>query len=162
MATLVEGDLKAPFSIATTPRCRGGRYSIPWIAPLHPWSLPYSAKQGSIKSFESLVWLNLGLKPGLPGHWWTLYSLLRPHRGFKMVTNVHKEFYVKIFYLFMPHMHNLWIDNIACNVCVYLTPPLQDVTLGQFLIFKQNKACLNSDFSPLTVCLTEASEPSLS
>ena len=35
-ATIVEGDPKAPFSIATTPRCRGGRYSIPWIAPLYP------------------------------------------------------------------------------------------------------------------------------
>ena len=33
--TLVEGDLKAPFSIATTPRCKEGRYSIPWIAPLY-------------------------------------------------------------------------------------------------------------------------------
>ena len=28
MATLVEGVPKAPFSIATTPRCRGGRYSF--------------------------------------------------------------------------------------------------------------------------------------
>ena len=27
MATIVEGNPKAPFSIATTPRCRGGRYS---------------------------------------------------------------------------------------------------------------------------------------
>ena len=36
LATLVEGDLKAPFSIATTPKCRGGRYSFPWIAPLYP------------------------------------------------------------------------------------------------------------------------------
>ena len=25
LATIVEGDPKAPFSIATTPRCRGGR-----------------------------------------------------------------------------------------------------------------------------------------
>ena len=31
LATIVEGDPKAPFSIATTPRCRGGRYSIPRI-----------------------------------------------------------------------------------------------------------------------------------
>ena len=30
------GDPKAPFSIATTPRCRGGRYPIPRIAPLYP------------------------------------------------------------------------------------------------------------------------------
>ena len=36
LATLIEGDLKAPFSVATTPRCRGGHYSIPWIAPLYP------------------------------------------------------------------------------------------------------------------------------
>ena len=34
VAILVEHDRKAPFSIASTPRCRGGRYSIPWIAPL--------------------------------------------------------------------------------------------------------------------------------
>ena len=32
LATLVEGHLKASVSIATTPRCRGGRYSIPWMA----------------------------------------------------------------------------------------------------------------------------------
>ena len=37
LATLVEGDPKAPFLIATTPRCREGRYSIPWIALLYSW-----------------------------------------------------------------------------------------------------------------------------
>ena len=32
LATIVEGNPKAPFSIATTPRCRGGRYSFPgWL-----------------------------------------------------------------------------------------------------------------------------------
>ena len=36
LATIVEGDPKAPFSIYTTPRCRGGRFSIPWIAPIYP------------------------------------------------------------------------------------------------------------------------------
>ena len=36
LATLVEKDLKASFSIATTPRCRRGRYSFPRIAPLYP------------------------------------------------------------------------------------------------------------------------------
>ena len=41
LATVVEGDQKAPFSIATTPRCRGGCYSFPWIAPLYPWYIPY-------------------------------------------------------------------------------------------------------------------------
>ena len=56
LATVVEGDPKAPFSIATTPKCRGERYSFPWIGP--PYSLPYvadtylmllSVKQGGIK-----------------------------------------------------------------------------------------------------------------
>ena len=33
---LVESEPKAPFSIATTPRCRRELYSFPWIAPLYP------------------------------------------------------------------------------------------------------------------------------
>ena len=38
LTTVVKGDHKAPFSIATTPRCVcvGGRYSFPGIAPLYP------------------------------------------------------------------------------------------------------------------------------
>ena len=53
LPTTVEGDQRAPFSIATTPRCRGGRYSIPRIAPLYPWYVPYIAefKQGGIKYY---------------------------------------------------------------------------------------------------------------
>ena len=31
LATIVEGNPKAPFSIATTPMCRGGRYSFPGL-----------------------------------------------------------------------------------------------------------------------------------
>ena len=34
--TVVEGDPKAPFSIATAPKCDGGGCSFPWIAPLYP------------------------------------------------------------------------------------------------------------------------------
>ena len=34
----MEGDTKAPFSIATTPMWGGGRYSTPLIAPLYAWS----------------------------------------------------------------------------------------------------------------------------
>ena len=30
--------------IATTPRCRGGRYSFPGIAPLYPWYIAYIAE----------------------------------------------------------------------------------------------------------------------
>ena len=31
LATVIKGDLKAPFSIAAIPKCRGGHYSFPWI-----------------------------------------------------------------------------------------------------------------------------------
>ena len=36
LATVVEGNQKAPFSMATTVRHRGGRYSFHWMAPLYP------------------------------------------------------------------------------------------------------------------------------
>ena len=36
LAAVVEGNQKAPFSIATTSRCSGGRNSFPWIALLYP------------------------------------------------------------------------------------------------------------------------------
>ena len=35
LATLVEVDFKAPFSIASTSMCREGCFSIPWIAPFY-------------------------------------------------------------------------------------------------------------------------------
>ena len=41
---VIDGDPKAPFSIATTSRCRGGRYSFPWIASLYPRYTPYIAE----------------------------------------------------------------------------------------------------------------------
>ena len=36
-----------------------------------------SSTQGGIKEylFEALLWLDLGLNPGVPDHWWTFYSL---------------------------------------------------------------------------------------
>ena len=40
----IVSDPKAPFSVATTRRCRGGPYSIPWIAPLYHWSTSYNAE----------------------------------------------------------------------------------------------------------------------
>ena len=51
LATVDKGDQKAPFSVATILRCRGGHYSFPWITPLYPRYVPYimSVKQGAIK-----------------------------------------------------------------------------------------------------------------
>ena len=74
MAILIEGDPKAPFSIAITPSGRGGRDSIRWISPLSHL-IVLSGKQGGIKyHFLSLVRLDLGLNPGLLDHLRTLYS----------------------------------------------------------------------------------------
>ena len=44
LTTVVECDQQTPFSIATTPRCREGHYSFPWIAPLYSWYVPYIAE----------------------------------------------------------------------------------------------------------------------
>ena len=57
LATVVEGDPKASFSITTITRCREGCYSFPWIATLYPWSIPLScwvlSKEASSTIFES-------------------------------------------------------------------------------------------------------------
>ena len=49
--TVVKGDPKAPFLIATTPRCRGGHYSFPELLhfTLDPDLIMLSVKQGVIK-----------------------------------------------------------------------------------------------------------------
>ena len=55
---LVEGNPKAPFSIATTPRCRGGRYSFPGLLyfTLDPYLIMLSVKQGGIKYHFLSLW----------------------------------------------------------------------------------------------------------
>ena len=60
MVTLVEGDPKTPFSIATTLRCRGGRYSI----TLDPYLIMLSVKPGGIKyQFWVFVMTRPGIEP---------------------------------------------------------------------------------------------------
>ena len=44
LATVVEVDPKAPFSIATIAKCMRECYSLPWIAPFYPWYVPYNAE----------------------------------------------------------------------------------------------------------------------
>ncbi len=58
LATIVEGDPKAPFSIATTPRCRGGRYSFPGLFnfTLDLYLIMLSVKQGGIKYHFLSLW----------------------------------------------------------------------------------------------------------
>ena len=64
LATLVQGDPKTPFSIATTLRCRIGRYFIPWIAPLYSWSVPYNAE---LNIFWVFGMTRPGIEPRSPG-----------------------------------------------------------------------------------------------
>ena len=79
LATVVEGYQKAPFPIATTPKRRWGHNSFPLIAPLYPWYVPYIAerlaRRYQVPFLKSLVWLDLGLNPGLPDNWRTFYPL---------------------------------------------------------------------------------------
>ena len=58
LATIVEGNPKSPFTIATTPRCRGGRYSFPgWLYfTLDPHLIMLSVKQGGIKYHFLSLW----------------------------------------------------------------------------------------------------------
>ena len=67
--TIVKSNLNAPFSKATTPRCRGVCNSFPWIVSLtlDLYIIILLSKETSSTIFESLAWLNLGLNPSLPG-----------------------------------------------------------------------------------------------
>ena len=58
LATIIEGNPKAPFSIATTPMCRGGRYSFPGLLyfTLDPYLMMLSVKQGGIKYHFLSLW----------------------------------------------------------------------------------------------------------
>ena len=56
--TVVEGNPKAPFLIATTPKYRGGRYSFRWIGPLYLdlYLIMLSILQGGTKYHFLSLW----------------------------------------------------------------------------------------------------------
>ena len=58
LVTLVEGDQKPLFLIATTPKSRRGRYSFPWLLhfTLDPYLIMLSVNQGGIKNHFLSVW----------------------------------------------------------------------------------------------------------
>ena len=129
MLTLVEGNPKAPFSIVTTPRSRGECYSFPGLLhfTLDPYLIMLSVKQGGIKYhfFESLVWFDLGLNPGLPDHWWTLYSLGQYIWINKMSTNYFLYIKIKknkVFYCIqsVDLKSGWWVPGTCTDlICVY-------------------------------------------
>ena len=89
LATVVEGDPKAPFSIATTPRYWGRCYSLPWIAPLYPEPclLMLSVKQGSIKYHFLSLWYNSPRSSGPVAN--TLLIRLIVHQYIYMYTYIY-------------------------------------------------------------------------
>ena len=78
LTSLIEGDPKAPFSIAKTPRRRRGHYSFPGLLhfTLDPYLVMLSVKQSRIKyHFLSFLYdLTWDWTPDLLDRWWTLYS----------------------------------------------------------------------------------------
>ena len=58
LATVVEGDQKAPFSIATTPKCRGSATPFPGLLhlTLNTYLILLSVKQGGIKYHFKSLW----------------------------------------------------------------------------------------------------------
>ena len=121
LAIVVENDPKAPVSIATTPRSRGGRYSFPWIAPLYPWYVPVRwvlSKEVSSTIFKPLVWLNLGLNPGLPHHWRTLYPL-----GWTTLRLYLECLYLECFRLYLKTFHKSdFSTSVQTKLHFYVVP----------------------------------------
>ena len=68
--TIVEGDQKAPFSIATTLRCRGRRLPLSLDCSTYPWSIPYNAEYWAEAS-STIFWVfgmnQPGIEPWSPG-----------------------------------------------------------------------------------------------
>ena len=62
--TVAKSDPKTPFSITTTPRCKGGHYLFSWIVPLtpDPYLIMLSVKQGGIKYH---FWVFDRTRPGI-------------------------------------------------------------------------------------------------
>ena len=68
LATIAEDDQKAPFSIATTLRCKGGRYSFTWIVPLYPWYSWVLSKEVSSTNYKVFDMTRPGIEPRSPEH----------------------------------------------------------------------------------------------
>ena len=62
---VVEGDPKASFSILITPRCWGGRYSFPWIAPLNLDSYLIMLSGFSKDAPNNIFWVSGMMLPGI-------------------------------------------------------------------------------------------------
>ena len=115
--------MKAPFSIATAPRCRG-RYSFPGLIyfTLDPYLIMLSVKQGGIKYHFLNLWYD--------STWdWTQVS---------RVNGEHSHIYIYIYiYIF-----NSW--NIVCNP-VFSAVFCKTTMIRQLRRWNESKIRKNSD-----------------
>ena len=127
LATIVKGDLKAPFSIATTPRCRGGRYSFPGLLyfTLDPYLIILSVKKGGIKyHFLSLLYdstCDWTQGPGPLANTLTARSMSGYTLQFSMVCAINFMTSPDIFYVYRQSIFKLCV-TISCVILKSILP----------------------------------------
>ena len=109
-----EVSFKVPFSIATTPRCRGGRYFFPWIIPLYPYICWVLGKEVSSTIFKVFGTTRAGIEPRSPG---PLANTLptRPMNRFLFI-------YIYIYiYIFISYIYTyIYIYIYIYVLCIYI------------------------------------------
>ena len=138
LATVVEGDPKAPFSIATTPRCRGGHYSFPLIAPLYPWYVPYNTKCEARRyqvpfSLKVFGMIRPGIEPQSSG---PLVDTLptRPISWLVLIQKVAEKLMVWLrTKLTIPGLHKLFLDAPIVNKFNFSSLPNELIEYYQHL-----------------------------
>ena len=104
--TVVEGDPKASFSIVTTPRCRGGRYSFLWIAPLtlDLYLIMLSAKQEGIKyNFWVFGMTRPGIELRFPGPLASNLTIIRLYVNLRIWKKYSEDAFIYIYIYIICH-----------------------------------------------------------
>ena len=128
LVTVHAGDQKAPFSTATTPRCRGERYSFPGLLQftLDTYLILLSVKQGGIKYHLKVFGMTRpGIEPRSP----------RPLAN-TLPTRPMSRLHMRVY-------------NAICNGIqnYVLTNPSARAGYDTRSIFKRSLTDLNSEFS---------------
>ena len=115
LLTIVWGNLKAPFSISTTPRCRREYYFFPWIAPLYPWYIPYNAEY-QIRKYEVPFFKSLICQPRIEP--WSLSPLVNTLQPWPMGLSFSFPFNISIF---MSNLFSMSLDFLNTLFNVFFT-----------------------------------------
>ena len=122
MATMIEGDKKASFSITTTLRCRGRHYSFPWIAALYLdlYLIMLSVKQGGASS--NIFSIFDITRPGIES--WSPWPLAKTLSTLPILTNRYNLFIVgtKLASIGLKHSHDTIILGQESYMYLYSNP----------------------------------------